>query len=121
MIYRMLADIIVALHLLFIVFAVLGGLLLFWRRFLIYFHLPAALWAALISFQGWICPLTPLENYYRIKAGVAGYEGSFIEYYLLPIIYPAGLTPEIQTTLGMFVVLLNFTVYFLLWKKKSFS
>ena len=90
MIYAALADATLVLHLLFIAFIVLGGILVArWPR-LAWAHLPAAAWGVLIELGGWICPLTPLENWLRLRAGQRGYAGSFVEQYLLPIIYPDG-------------------------------
>ncbi len=109
--YRILADLIVVLHLAFVIFAVLGGLMaLRWRR-VIYGHIPAALWAVLLEFSGWACPLTPLENALRVKGGEAGYEVSFIEYYLLPLLYPAGLTRDTQIVLGAIALAVNLGIY----------
>lgn len=109
--YAWLADGVLLLHLAFILFVVLGGLLLpRWPR-LLWLHLPAASWGALIEFRGWICPLTPLENHLRHLAGEAGYTGDFIAHYLLPVIYPHGLTREIQLLLGLAVVLINAAAY----------
>jgi hypothetical protein len=111
MIYPLLADGIVVLHFLFIAFVVLGGFLsLRWPK-LAFAHLPAAGWGTLVELCGWICPLTPLESQFRQAAGEAGYEGSFIAYYLLPIIYPAGLTRHIQFGLAAAVILINLAVY----------
>ena len=118
MIYLILADLLVIVHLLFIIFVLLGGLLLMLRGFLIFVHLPAVIWAALISFNSWICPLTPLENYLRRAAGTAGYEQGFVEYYLIPIIYPSNLTSDIQIMLGIFVVLINLGIYCLVYSKR---
>lgn len=109
--YRILADLVVLLHLLFIIFVLAGGLLVLrWNR-LTLLHLPAAAWGAFIEFSGWICPLTPLENHFRCMAGREGYAAGFLEHYLLPLIYPARLTHEIQIFLGLFVVILNLVVY----------
>ena len=94
MIYRILADLTVLLHLSFIVFALLGGISVLWYRYAAVLHLPAGIWVVLISFKGWICPLTPLENHWRQAAGLEGYEGGFVEYYVLPVIYPVGLTQQ---------------------------
>jgi hypothetical protein len=82
-------------------------------------HLPAAVWGALIEFQGWICPLTPLENSLRASAGQAGYEGGFIEHYLLPVLYPAGLTQGVQVMLGSLVIAVNLVVYGLLLRRRA--
>ncbi len=111
MFYSLAADAVLVLHLLFILFAVAGGLLLFRWRWLLVLHLPAVVWAVLIEWRSWICPLTPLENYLRHKARQDPYEGGFIEQYLLPVIYPAELTPDIQFILGLFVLVLNVLVY----------
>lgn len=109
--YRVLADLTVAIHAAFVVFVVLGGLLVLrWPR-AAWLHLPAATWGAWIEFAGWICPLTPLENWLRARGGEAGYRTSFLERYLLPVLYPAELTPEVQWTLGALVVLVNALVY----------
>lgn len=107
----MLADAVLVFHLAFIAFVVGGGLLVLrWPR-LIWLHVPAVIWGALVEFMSWPCPLTPLENHFRSAAGMAGYEGDFIGRYLLPIIYPEALTPSVQTWLGMFVLVVNAAVY----------
>ena len=116
---RLAADAVLLLHLLFIVFALLGGLLVLrWRwRWLAWLHLPAVFWAVTVEALQLLCPLTPLENDLRHAAGQAGYNTGFIEHYLLPIIYPAGLTPTIQLWLAAFVLLLNLLIYgLLLWR-----
>jgi hypothetical protein len=108
---RVLADIVVGCHVGFVLFVVLGGLLVLrWPR-LAWLHLPAAVWGALIEFAGWICPLTPLENYFRRASGTAEYTGGFVEHYLLPVLYPVGLTRGVQYVLGASVVLVNAAVY----------
>ena len=109
--YRLLADGVVIVHFLFIVFVVGGGLLVLrWPR-LAMLHIPAACWGTLIELSGWICPLTPLENGFRQAAGEAGYQQSFIEHYLLPVIYPAGLTRGIQLAMAAAVILINLLIY----------
>lgn len=111
MIFRIAADILVVLHLGFILFVVLGGFaVLKWGR-LACLHLPAAAWGALIVINGWICPLTPLEQYLRRAGGQAGYSGGFIDHYLMPIIYPVGLTRELQIALGVALVVGNLLIY----------
>jgi len=114
---RLLADLLVVAHLAFIVFALAGGALVLWRRGVAMLHLPAAAWAAWTEFTGTICPLTPWEQALRRQAGEAGYSGGFIEHYLIPLIYPAALTPAIQTVLGVVVVALNVAVYALVWRR----
>jgi hypothetical protein len=111
LIYRTLADLILALHLAFVLFVVLGGLLVLrWRR-IAWVHIPGAIWGVLIEYTGWICPLTPLENSFRIRGGQAGYSGGFIEHYIQPLLYPAGLTRSTQVVLGSVVLALNVTAY----------
>jgi hypothetical protein len=119
MIYSILAELVVFVHFLFIVFAVSGAILALKWRWIIYVHLLCAAWASLIMMVGWICPLTPLENSLRRSAGEAGYTEGFIDHYLMPIIYPAGLTREIQIWLGVGVVLVNVLLYgFVLYRKR---
>lgn len=114
---RLAADAIVALHLAFVAFACLGGLLA-WRRLrYAVVHLPALAWAAWIEFTGSICPLTPLENALRVRAGDAGYPGGFVEHYLIPLIYPPGLSPAHQRWIGAFVVALNVALYAWAWRR----
>ena len=115
--FGLLADGVVVVHLLFIVFAVVGGFLALWRLWVAAVHLPAMAWAAYVEFSGRICPLTPLENHYRALAGTDGYSGGFIEHYLLPLIYPAGLTREIQYVLGGVVIAINVLAYALVWAR----
>lgn len=111
MLYRFLADAIIIIHLIFILFVILGGLLALRNKRWSIVHLPAVLWAAAIEFKGWICPLTPLENWFREKGGSAIYQGDFIEHYLLPIIYPADLTRGLQIFFGLSVIIINIAVY----------
>jgi Protein of Unknown function (DUF2784) len=107
----MLADLVVLIHFLFVLFVILGGLLaLRWWK-VVYLHLPAALWGAFIELAGGICPLTPLENTLRREAGLRGYEGGFVEHYILPVLYPRGLTRNVQFVLGGFVIAINLAVY----------
>lgn len=121
LLYRLLADAVVLVHGLFILFVIAGGLLaLRWPR-LAWLHLPAAAWGALVELRHWICPLTPLENHLRRAAGEAGYAGGFVEQYLIPLIYPAGLTPQVQVWLGIAVLLINALVYLavlLRWRRR---
>lgn len=111
MLYRILADAVVVTHGLFILFVILGALLALrwpWVRWL---HVPAALWGAWVELAGWVCPLTPLENRLRSAGGAAGYQGGFIERYVVPAMYPRALTRGIQLGLGAAVVLLNVALY----------
>lgn len=118
MIDRVLADAVVVAHLAFIAFVVGGGaLLLGWPR-IAWLHVPAVVWGAYAELTSTICPLTPLENVLRLRAGQAGYAGGFVEHYLMPIIYPAGLTPHVQTILGVFVVAVNLAFYAIAWRRR---
>jgi hypothetical protein len=124
MFFRLAADAVVVVHLLFIVFVLFGGLLVLRWRWLVILHVPALVWGAVVEFFHFYCPLTPLENALRSQAGTQGYDGGFIEHYLIPLIYPAGLTPQIQLWLGGIVVLCNVLVYSWLagrrwWRRKS--
>jgi len=115
--YALLADLVLVLHATFILFVVFGALLVFWRRRLIWLHIPAAAWGILIEFQGWICPLTYLENDLRAAANTGGYDGGFINHYLVPLVYPSGLTPGTQILLGLVVLFINAAIYILVWRK----
>ena len=118
MTYRVLADATVLVHAAFVVFAVAGGLLVSrWPR-VAWVHLPAVGWAAWVELAGWTCPLTPLENWLRGEAGDAVYTTSFVEHYLLPILYPSALSPPLQWELGGAVLVVNTAVYTaLLWRR----
>ena len=122
MIYSFLADLLVVLHLTFILFVLFGSLVVLkWER-LFWLHLPAIAWGITIEISGWICPLTPWEVNLRKMAGEQGYSGSFIMEYFIPILYPSGLTREIQWVLGVIVVLTNLILYaFILKKRISFK
>lgn len=111
MLYLLLANLVVLAHFTFILFVGGGALLLLHSRWWALLHVPAFVWGALIEFKGWICPLTPLENALRLKAGQAGYSGGFIEHYITRLIYPAGLTPRLQTAIGAVVLALNLFLY----------
>jgi len=118
MAYRALADLVLLLHFGFILFVLFGGLLLLrWPR-VAYLHLPAAVWGMLIELVGGICPLTPLEQRLRMRAGEPGYAGDFIDHYLTATIYPSGLTRGIQIALGAIVFLVNATVYWWAWRRR---
>jgi len=110
-----LADLVLIVHTLFIIFAVFGGLIVLKWYKVMWLHIPCALWGALIEFFGWICPLTYLENYLREIGNGNYYESSFIQHYLLPVIYPPGLTTDIQILLGTIVIIINLIVYCIVW------
>jgi polyferredoxin len=116
MLFQAFADFVVLVHLAFIVFVVLGGALALRWRWIPWLHLPTVLWGALLEFCGWMCPLTPLENWLRRASGASEYSGGFVEQYVLPIVYPAALTREAQVALGLLVCLINAAVYLRLWR-----
>ncbi len=120
MLYRLLADGLVFIHVAFVAFVVLGGFLAWrWRRVAL-IHLPVALYGAVIEFVGWVCPLTPLENHFRRMAAQAQYHGGFVEHYVLPILYPADWSIDLRVALGFFVLIVNaaaYSVYF--WRPNA--
>lgn len=117
MIYRILADLVLVAHGLFVAFVVFGGLLTLWKPRMAYWHLPALAWGAMVIGMGWICPLTPLEVSLRQQAGQQGYAGGFIEHYVLGIIYPAGITRTTQIVLAALLIAGNVVVY-ALWARR---
>ena len=120
MLYDLLATAVVLLHFSFVLFVVGGGLLLYKWPWLAWLHLPAVIWAALLEFNGWVCPLTPLEQQLRSAAGQAGYSGGFVDHYLLALLYPVGLDGNMQIILGSLVVVINVLVYGVLgWHRKG--
>lgn len=116
--YRLLADLVVILHLGFILFVLFGGFLALRWPSVLWLHLPAAAWGAAVEFGGWICPLTPLEQWLRRENGSPGYDADFIAQYVLPVLYPAGLTANMQLALGTLVVLINVAIYGWLLRRK---
>lgn len=117
MLYRLLADAVLLVHLGFIVFAIFGALLLLWRTAFVWLHAPALCWALAVEFLQLRCPLTDLENHLRHMAGQQGYAGGFIEHYLLPVIYPPGLTANWQVLLGMALLIFNLVLYALAYRR----
>jgi Protein of Unknown function (DUF2784) len=114
----LLAELVVLAHFGFVLFVVLGGLLVLrWPR-LACVHIPAAAWGTWVEFTGRICPLTPMEKGLRLRAGEAVYSGDFVTHYILPVLYPSGLTRTIQLLLGLIVVALNLGVYGLLLHRR---
>jgi hypothetical protein len=111
MLYQSAATAIALLHLAFIVFVLLGGLLVLRWPKVAWVHLPAAVWGVLIEFFGWWCPLTKWENHFLRLAGRAGYDGGFVAHYIMPIIYPAGLTRGMEIAIGALVLIINVSVY----------
>jgi len=119
MAFRVLADVTVLLHLTFVVFVVLGGLLVARWHPVAWVHLPAAAWGAWVEFAGWVCPLTPLENWLRTQGGGPAYSSSFIEHYLMPLLYPSSLSRELQYALGALVLLINTVLYAVVLRRRA--
>ena len=117
MLDRVLANVVVTLHFLFVAFVLVGGFVAWrWHR-VAWVHLPAALWGVAIELGGWICPLTPLENTLRSRAGMAGYSGGFVEHHVIAWLYPAGLTPPKQIMLGAVALLVNLAAYSVFFRR----
>lgn len=115
------ADAIVLLHLAFIVFVLLGGWLALRWRWLLWLHIPAVAWGCAVEFLHLYCPLTVWENHFRALAGKAGYADDFIQHYILNLIYPSGLTPQLQIVFGAIVVVINVLAYILLLRRYRHS
>ncbi len=100
-----------AVHVAFVVFVGLGGLLVVWRPRVAWLHAPAVAYGVVLELAGWICPLTPLENHFRRLGTRAGYRGGFIEHYALSLVYPEGLTPRLSRVLAVGVLALTALLY----------
>ena len=111
MLYRIAADMVLMTHFAFILLVVAGALAVFRYPWFVWIHVPAASWGAFVELTGRICPLTTLENFLRIHAGQEGYANSFVEQYILPVIYPVGLTRQVQLLLAGLVVAVNAIIY----------
>ena len=118
MFYRIAADLVVLVHFAFVLFVALGGFLVIRWNGLAWVHLPIAIYGAVIEFVGFICPLTPLENWLRRRGGGGGYDGSFVENYVMKILYPDGLTRRVQITLGILVIVVNVIAYAIAWRRR---
>jgi hypothetical protein len=116
--YSALADAVLVLHFAFVLFVVFGGLLVLRWPLMAWAHIPAALWGVAIEFGGWICPLTPLENDLRERAGEPTYHGDFVARYLMPIIYPEGLTRDVQIVMGLAALLFNAAIYVVVIRRR---
>lgn len=116
--YRLAAELILVLHLLFVFFVLFGGLLCLQRTRWIWLHLPSMIWGVWVEWAGWVCPLTPLENHFRRMASGHGYPKGFIEHYLVPLIYPEQLTMSLQWLLGSLILVINIFVYYCVLRKQ---
>lgn len=117
MLCRFLADLVVFLHFLFILFVLTGGIGAYWYRPIVWVHIPSVVWGIVVELTGWICPLTPFENFLRIKGGLHEYRSDFIEHYIIPIVYPDFMTRKHQVFMGLGVLILNACVYWKIWKQ----
>ena len=117
-VFRVAADLVVVLHLAFVLFVILGGLLALRWGWIKWLHLPAAAWGIAIEFGGWICPLTPLENYFRARSGQPGYAGDFIQHYVVALLYPESLTRGTQFILGGLALAVNACIYWRLLRRR---
>jgi hypothetical protein len=115
--WSLLADGLVVVHFAFTLFVIFGGFLVWARRWVIYAHLPALAWGFWIELSGRICPLTPLENYLRHRAGEVGYGGGFLQHYIIAVLYPPGLTRAIQWGLAVVLVGINVLAYAVVWRR----
>lgn len=119
MLFSLLADMVLVVHLAFVGFVVLGGPLVLRCPRVAWVHVRMVIWAVAVEWTGWVCPLTPLENWLRSMGGSQGYRGGFLDRYLLPILYPEELTRSLQMVLGAVVMLLNMVIYgVILWRKR---
>jgi hypothetical protein len=117
MLYLAAADLVFVVHVVFILFVILGGIVAMAFPRVAYLHVPALIWGSLVELRGWVCPLTPLEDELRRMGGAFGYADPFIEHYILPLVYPSGLTREIQCGLGLGVIVINLVVYWITWNR----
>jgi hypothetical protein len=111
-------DAIVILHFFFVLFVLFGGVLLLKWRKLIWLHIPAVIWGMLVELNGWLCPLTPLENRLRQEAGLGLYHGDFVMHYIMPVLYPANLTRTTQILFGIIVISVNLAIYYYVFRIK---
>jgi len=117
-----LADAVLLLHFLFILFAIFGGFFILYNQKVAWLHVPVVLWSSIVNLAGLTCPLTPIENYFRSAAGQAGYQGGFIEHYIGQLVYPAGMPRKLELVAAASIIAWNFVVYaFLVWKRSHRS
>jgi hypothetical protein len=108
---RILANLVLSVHFTFVIFSVLGGFLVLWRRWVAWLHVPSVLWSSFVNLFSHVCPLTPIENRFRHLAGQAGYEGGFIQHYVAPLVYPGGMPRRMELIAGYSVLFWNVFVY----------
>ena len=108
---RILANLVLAFHFVFVLFSVLGGFLVLWKRWIAWLHVPSVLWSSFVNLFSHVCPLTPIENRFRHLAGEAGYEEGFIQHYVAPLVYPGGMPRRMELIAGYSVLIWNAFVY----------
>jgi Protein of Unknown function (DUF2784) len=116
---RILANLVLGVHFAFVVFSVLGGFLVLWRRWVAWFHVPSVLWSSFVNLFSYVCPLTPIENRFRRLAGQAGYEGGFVQHYVAPLVYPGGMPRRTELMAGYSVLIWNAVVYALVVLRRT--
>jgi hypothetical protein len=121
MLWSLLADVLVTVHFAFTSFVIFGGFLAWLRRWVIYAHLPALAWGCWVELSSQVCPLTPLENYLRHRGGEAGYSGGFLRHYIIAVLYPPGLTPQMQWGLAAVLIAINVLAYAVVWRRRRRS
>ncbi len=122
MLPRVCADIVLFAHFAFVIFAVLGGFLVLWKRRVAWIHIPVVVWSSVVNLANWVCPLTPLENWFYAKAGKSGYGGGFIQHYIEPLVYPAGMPRDMELIAGISVLVWNAMVYAIMlmrWRRQK--
>ncbi len=114
-----LADAVLLFHFLFILFAIFGGFFVLYHKTVVWFHVPVVLWSSIVNLAGLTCPLTPIENYFRSRAGQLGYHGGFVEHYIGQLVYPAAMPRQLELVAAASIIVWNFAVYaFLVWKRR---
>jgi hypothetical protein len=116
------ADIVLLVHFAFIIFALLGGFIVLWKRRAAWFHIPTVLWSSVVNLASWVCPLTPIENWFRAKAGQAGYGGGFIQHYIEPLVYPGGMPRDMELIAAISVLAWNavvYTIIVIMWRRRK--
>jgi hypothetical protein len=111
MLFNVCADIVLLTHFAFVIFAVLGGFIVLWKNRAAWIHVPVVLWSSLVNLASWVCPLTPLENWFLSKAGQSGYRGGFVQHYIDPLVYPAGMPRDMELIAGISVLAWNAAIY----------
>lgn len=115
MLYRLGADLVLFAHFLFAAFAVFGGVLVYFDYTWAWVHIPVVLWSSVVNLMSWTCPLTPIENAFRTRAGQLGYAGGFVQHYIGPVVYPRGMPRQLELIAGVSIVAGNALVYVIIF------